>query len=372
VAVGGYHTVNATMGGHVLVPTIDFASGPDPHGTDASVSAHWTVGGMAATSASCAASGITRVRVAVLAPTGPIELAPLVTACTAGSIDTRPMTVLAAGDVVLQLQALSAQDAVLFSGPLAMTTVPHGPAHVALYADAPVDFGAVAFDPHGSDANVAYAWTLDRQMPAVDLCDAVGVTTVALVLYDASDTSRAHGVDLATAACSRGSFDSAGSPIVRAGSYLATLEARDAMGGVRASAPWSAGPITVVAGAVLTEPTVDFAFPTTLAVTLDWELPMSTGTGTCASAGVATMTYTLAEHASGTVVAQATSIPCSEAISFDAMHVPTLGAAAGYDLVAHGVSADMAHTWASPPMQCSNFAVQAGGITFEACVVASM
>jgi hypothetical protein len=372
VSVGPRSTINATPSGHVIVPTIDFASGPDPRGTDATVSAHWTVGGATPTSATCGALGIDHVRVAVIASTGPIEIAALTASCSVGVIDTRPTPVLAAGNVVLALQAVDAHGAVLFSGAMATTTIAHGPVHVSLYGDVPVDFGSGGFDPRGTDASLVFGWTLDHQMAAVDLCDAVGVTDAALVLFDAADAAHAHGVVVASAPCSRGTFDSSGSPILRAGSYFATLEARDASGAVRASSSWGATPITVTAGTPVVGPTSDFAFPTTLAVTLDWALAMGTGTGTCVSAGVGTMTYSLTEHASGTVVAQATMQPCADTLSFDATSAPTLGNAAGYDLSVHGVSTDMSHAWATPTMQCSNFSVASNEITFEACVVASL
>jgi hypothetical protein len=107
VATGSSHLVTARFGGHVLVPAVDFVSGPpvfDPIGTDASVEAHWTVEGTTPTVSSCSALNIDRVRIAFFAPgeTTPREYTSLTANCEAGFFDTRPDRVLRAGTYTVQ------------------------------------------------------------------------------------------------------------------------------------------------------------------------------------------------------------------------------------------------------------------------------
>lgn len=364
VAQGGRHQLVATAGGHAVVPVVDFVSGYDPSGTDASVSAHWTIDGVPPTNATCTALGIARVRIAAFHGTRAIELAPLTSLCGTGVIDTRPLAVLAAGDVVLQLQALDAHQTVLFSGAMVMEHLSVGPTHLALYDDVPVDFASSTFDPRGADATVGFSWTLDHQTASIDACDSVGAATVALVLFAHDDTARAHGIAVAQAPCSRGAFDSGAMATVRAGAYFAAIDARDAMGVVLSTASPSDTPFAVTAGSRFAVPAVDLAFPTTLALTLDWGNPVTGGSASCADAGVTTMGYALVERGSGVTVEQRGAIPCTQRLVFDAVRTPGFGAGT-YDLSITGSSAT--HAWHTTPPQCTGIDVTSGAIVWDAC-----
>lgn len=367
VAQGNRYSLVATPGGHAVVPVVDFVSGYDPSGSDASVSARWTIDGVAPSSVSCAALGIARVRVVAFHGTRPIELAPLTATCSAGLVDTRPMAVLASGDVVLQLQALDVHQAVLFSGAMAMLHVAAGPTHVALYDDVPVDFeSSGTFDPHGTDATLSFAWTLDHQAASIDVCDAVSAGTAALVLYAADDAARAHGVAVAQAPCHLGAFDSGTTALVRAGAYLASVELRDTSGVPVAGASPSATPFAVTAGARFVVPSVDVAFPTTLAVSLEWASPATGAGASCAGAGVTTMGYSLVERGSGLTVEQRGAVPCATRLVFDAVRTPGFGAGT-YDLSVTGSAGSRA--WHTPSTECTGIAIAAGAIAWDACFV---
>jgi len=368
VAHGEHHTLVTTQGGHAVVPVVDFISLYDPAGTDASVSAHWTIHGVTPSSASCDALGVTRVRVAVLHGGRTIELARLSASCTTGVIDTRPNPILAQGEVTLQLQALDAHDTVLFSGAMAMEHVTTGPTHVALYGDVPVDFVSSAFDPHGTDATISLAWTLDRATASIDVCDAVAADSVHLVLYAQDDAARAHGVSIAQAPCYMGGFDSGATALVRAGTYLVSVQARDVTDATLVDVAPSAAPVEVAVGSALSFPNVDLAFPTTLTLTLDWGDPMTGATSTCVGAGVDTMSYTLTERVSGAIVAQASAIACAQRVSFDAAHTTGFGAGT-YDLAISGVGAT--HTWHSRMTECTGIVVAADTIEWQACRIAT-
>lgn len=368
VAQGSRHQLVASAGSHAVVPVVDFVSGYDPTGTDASLSARWTIDGVAPSASACIALGVSRVRIAALHGSQVVEIAELTATCDAGMIDTRPRPVLAAGDVVLQLQALDAHQGVLFAGAMAMLHVPSGPAHVSLYDDVPVDFTSGAFDPHGSDATTSFSWTLDHQTATLDACDAVGATTVALVLYAPDDTARAHGVSIAEAPCHVGAFDSGTTALVRAGAYLAAVEARDVGGHVVSSASPSDTPFAVTAGTRFAVPAVDLSFPTTLTVSLDWA-DRATGAGaTCAGAGITTMGYALVDRATTTTIEQRGAVPCAERLEFDATRTPGFGAGS-YDLRITG--SDGTHAWATGATECTAIDVPDGGIAWTACFVAS-
>lgn len=365
VAQGDRHSLVAAAGGHAVVPVVDFVSGYDPSGTDATLSARWTIDGVPPTGAACLALGVTRVRVAAFHGTRAIELAPLTATCATGVIDTRPLPALAAGDVVLQLQALDAHQVVLFSGAMVMLHVPSGPAHVALYDDVPVDFTAGTFDPRGSDSGVSFRWTLDHQTPSIDVCDSVNAATAQLVLYAHDDTGHAHGVPVAQAPCHLGALDTGATGAIRAGTYLASVEALDAAGNVIASASPSSTPFAVAAGTPLDVPTVDLAFPTTLTITLDWQDPVMGGAATCATAGVLTTSYMLVDTATGTAIAHADG-PCLERISFDVATTPAL-VTGTYDLAVSGGNAS--RTWHTSSPECRGLTVVDGTIQWDACFV---
>ena len=364
VVRGGHQSITAVADDIVTIPGIDFSSGYDPSGTDATLSAHWTIHGGAPTAATCEALGIARVRVAIFHGSRVIELARLTGTCESGAIDTRPIAVLAAGDVVLQLQALGSDGTVLFSGAMATEHVGAGPTHVALYDDVPVDFASSTFDPHGSDAAIDFAWTLDTQAASIDVCDSVDADTIALVLYAADDTARTSGVTLASGPCRTGTYAS-GSPIVSAGSYLVSIEALDAGGTMVASTNVGTTPLVVAAGAPWVVPPTDLSFPTTLTVTLDWGDPSTGAASTCTAVGVTAMGYTLSDHVTHASIAQQDGLPCTQRLSFDG--TTSVGLVTGsYDLAVHGTGM---HTWHTTATECVNLPVTTGRIAWSACLV---
>ncbi len=369
-AAGTRHPVTAFAGGHLSVPPVDFVSAAalDPRGTDASVSAHWTVEHAVPTSASCAALGIARVRVAFYDGATVVEIAALTSACDGGVIDTRPARVLRAGHYTVQFQALSSAGIVLGTGAMASVDASVG-GHLALYGDAPVDFSStpVAFDPIGVDATVSYAWTLDGRAPTLESCYAVGASEVHMVMFAADDTAFAHGVSIAQAACRDGAFDSRPTSVLRAGRYLVSIEARDDAGlVVQTSAP-TLDPFDVPSGAHVDVPAVDLVFATTLTFAIDWATPGGSIAANCVAAGVDSFSYALVDDATGVMLGRRDAVACSGRVSFEESVTPGFGAGT-YSLFLAGAITDGTLHWRPMAGSCSAVTVASGSIAFDQCL----
>jgi hypothetical protein len=179
----------------------------DPVGTDASVEGSWTLVGAAPTVESCAANGITHVRVRVYDGAEYADPASLVFPCEDGAFDTRPSAVLADGIWTVQLLAVNADaatgEAVIDSGPMmTFDTVVEG-GHIVIPT---ADFMGDA--PAGT--RIEGSWTIDGAAPTTDGCAALGIDEVLLDIV-----SGPGGARTLKYACADGGF----SEEVEPGSY---------------------------------------------------------------------------------------------------------------------------------------------------------
>jgi hypothetical protein len=115
----------------LLVVAVLFSSGCiadnggvlDPRGTAASVSAAWLIAGAAPSTDTCAARGITHVRVRFYRDDAFSDNPDLVFACELGAFDTRPRAVVSEGTWMMALLAVNAnaargEDPTVASGPI--------------------------------------------------------------------------------------------------------------------------------------------------------------------------------------------------------------------------------------------------------------
>lgn len=345
---------------HTRVST-NFTSGThfDPRGPDATAQARWTVEGRAPTAASCAALGIAEVRIAFQNGSSWYEHPDLVVPCSVGEIDTRPTPVIRAGNWILQVQALNAGGAIVAQGMAASLNVTNG-SHVVMEA---IDFRSAAFQPMGSDASVEARWALNTRMPTTDSCFAVGIDRVRVVLFAATDTAFENGVPVVQVQCAQGRLDSRPMRVIRAGRYLWALEAIGADGRI-VSEYSEMTPIDIPVGSHLELPLVDFMFPTTLTIALEWQAPTGGAYTTCAAAGVARYSYTLRRD--GAIVATADLRPCQDLVSFDM--ATTSGFAPGrYALYFEGFNGAGRKQWAVLPSTCDSIRVDNGALVLETC-----
>lgn len=362
VAAGAPSLARLAANDHTRVST-NFSSSvpPDPRGTDATIEARWTIDGTPPSSASCRALGISDIRVAFQTGTGWYEHPDLVVPCSVGSIDTRPTAVIRAGTWTLQIQALDAGGAIVGQGMMATVAVTPG-SHVVMDA---IDFTGGAFDPLGRDATVEGRWQLNTRMPTSDTCFALGIDRVRFVLFAATDTAFENGVTAFQVQCSDGRLDSRPTAVIRAGTYLWALEAIDSTGALVTEYSEMA-PLAIAAGGHVILPTVDFQFPTTMTLGLEWQAPGGAYT-TCAAAGVATYSYTLRRE--GSIVATADARPCQDLLSFNA--TDTAGFTPGtYALYFEGFNGAGRKQWSILPSTCDAIRVENNGIFFDTCAAA--
>lgn len=367
VATGPERPISAAFGGHVMVPSIDFVAGFDPLGSDASVSASWTIERMPPTAGNCAALGIDRVRIAFFDGGSAREYTALSAACAGGSFDTRPERVLRAGTYTVQFQAVDRSGAVLGAG--AMTTITATPGgHVSLYDGAPVDFSSGGFDPMGSDATLRATWTLNDGPANVNTCFAVGIDQVRILFHPPTDTDFNEGVVVAVEDCAAGLIDSRPGRVLRAGTYLASVEAVDSAGELLSVFTPTLSPFTVSAGDDVNVTGTDFMFPLTLTIGLDWQRGLGGPPGSCAAAGVSIMNYTLINESTGTPVFSRSGVPCSELVSFEAGLTPGFGAGR-YRLYFDGDDAGGIKHWVVGSGMCTGIVVDnATSIAFDQCL----
>lgn len=320
VATGPERTLDATVALHVMMTSLDLTGGTptfDPTGTDASVEAHWTVQGTTPTVSSCSALGIDRVRIAFFDGGTAYEYTALTANCEDGAFDTRPDRVIRAGTWTVQFQAVDSGGNVLGSGAMATVTVAAG-GHLSLYDGAPVDFSSGAFNPMGTDATLFASWTLNGQAPSDDNCYAAGVDRVRVLFHPATDTGFEEGVMVAMVTnCELGLINTAPTPVIRAGSYLVSIEALDYDGNLISALSPSLTPFTVTPGSAVTVTPVNFTFDPILALAIDWESPAGAVTD-CAGAGVSTMLWRLANRTtSATIAMSSPSAACVEDLFFE-------------------------------------------------------
>lgn len=332
----------------------------DPIGQDVSLDGNWQLNGAAPDAASCAAADIDQVAVGFFdaGSTTPVFFGELTFPCSQGSFDTRPSAVLASGRYTTQWFALrdGANVGMGTMEILDVTAVTHATLR-------PVNFITTPgmFDPRGSDAQLTGDWSINGGAADATTCGDLGIANVEIWFYDEADTMLMDGVMVGTAGCAGGKFDSRPMPILRSGRYIATYKAIDSGGAVIAeSDPFPPGPmietLVVTTGVVMLAP-VDFVTETTLETTLSWDQD-DTATmvdGTCAMAGVATMTYTLSLGA--TMIEMMEDVACGDLLQFP-------GVAAGeYSLYAEGTDAMGRKLW----MGTCDMLIVESGIEMYAC-----
>jgi len=360
VAVSGRTGIRLNANDHVPVTT-NFASGTgfDPRGPDATAEATWTIDGRAPSSSACAALGVTDIRIAFQNGAAWYEHPDLVAPCSVGSIDTRPTPVILAGSWTMQVQALDAAGGIVAQGMMATLSVTPG-SHVIMD---PIDFTGGAFNPMGTDATVDGSWQLNTRMPTSDSCYAVGIDRVRVVLFAATDVAFENGVPVFQVQCSSGRIDSRPMSVIRAGTYLWALEAIDASGEIVTEYS-EMTPITITPASHLELPLVDFMFPTTLTLGLEWQAPTGGAYTTCAAAGVATYSYTLRRDAS--IVATADVRPCQDLVSFNATDTGGFGPG-NYALYFEGFNGAGRKQWSVLPATCDAIRVDNNGIVYDTC-----
>lgn len=367
VAVGPERSITATVGGHVMMTPIDFVAGFDPIGTDASVEAHWTIERMPPTAGNCAALGIDRVRIAFFDGGTAREYTALSAACAGGSFDTRPNRVLRAGTYMVQFQAVDRSGTVLGAGAMTTITATAG-GHVSLYGGDPVDFSSGAFNPMGTDATLRATWTLNDGPANAGTCFAVGIDQVRVLFHPPTDTDFNEGVVVAMANCSAGQIDTRPSRVLRAGSYLASVEAIDESGALVSMFMPTTTPFTVTAGSDVNVTGANFDFPMTLTVGLDWQRGLGGPPGNCAEAGVAVMNYSLINEVTGTPVFSRSAVPCGELVSFEMGLTPGFGTGR-YRLYFDGDDAGGRKHWVVGTGICTGIVVDnTNSIVYDQCL----
>lgn len=360
VAAGDRTSIRLIANDHGRVST-NFVSGGgfDPRGSDGTLEASWTIDGAAPTSATCNALGITDVRVAFQNGATWYEHPDLVFPCSVGFADTTPTGVIRAGTWTMQVQALDSAGAIIAQG-MAVTLDVVRNSHVEM---SPIDFTGGAFNPMGTDATVEASWQLNTRTPTSDSCYALGIDRVRFVLFAATDVAYENGVTVFQVQCSSGRLDSRPMPVVRAGTYLWALEAVDSTGLIVTEYS-EMTPITVPTASHIMLPLVDFQFPTTLTLGLEWQSGVAGAYTTCAGAGVGTYSYTLRRE--GSIVATADARPCADLISFNS--TDTSGFTPGnYALYFEGFNGAGRKQWSVLPATCDAIRVDNNGVVFDTC-----
>lgn len=238
--VGQGEVVHASItasGSHVTVPSVNFSAGAfNPMGSDATVSAAWTLNGRAPTSDRCYAAGIDRVRLVLFAATD-VAFENGVTVyeqgCSAAAFDSRPMAVLRAGTYLWALEAVDSSNAIVADYSETATVTITAGSHASFPT---IDYALPTTLAVGLD------WT--SPAGAATTCAAAGVQTFSYTL------SRSDGVIIATAdrqACQELlAFDSMFTSGFGSGTYSLYFEGFDSLGTKR----WSVLPGTCTGVAV--------------------------------------------------------------------------------------------------------------------------
>lgn len=340
----------------------------DPVGTDATVQGNWTINGRAADSAGCNALGVTTVRLAFYNEGSALYLDTLEAPCSQGEIDTRPRGVLRAGVYEVAWEAFNGTSRVAMGGRHTIRAEVGG--HVVV---PPVDFVAsmMGFMPLGSDATVETSWTLNGRAPTASSCAAVDFDTLRIVLYPADDVDFENGIPVISGNCEDGEIDTRPDSVLRAGTYLWSLEAVDKFGEIIGSL-FATEPVTVVPGHVMF-PALDLDFPTTLGISVSFESPATGLPSTCAEAGVSTMGWRLFRSGEVTPIIQQNSMPCREYISFDSATHAAMGFGSGtFRFEFSGNGAGGTPMWQTDNDDCPAVLVGNGELVSASCTASLM
>lgn len=276
-----------------------------PIGNDFSLSGTWTLNGAAPTAAACNAAGIARVGVIFIDGGVKYRFNEFEFPCSQGSFDTRPRLVLADGVYQTQWQAYNASGAEITGmsmTPLPLDTTALVPgAHINL---APVNYvtGNV-FNPIGDEVSIAASWTINGVTPTVSLCAAAGIDEVGIAFYDAGIKYTFNELRFP---CEQASYDSRPNRILRRGAYTTQWLAYDSAGNELTAMAGTMLPLDVsmstITHANLAPANYVVDLPESLTINLAWDTnpdPVTMADGTCATAGVDTMTYRIFNTGTG-------------------------------------------------------------------------
>ncbi len=287
---------------------------------DYSLTGSWTINGLPANSANCSAAGIANIRV-VVNNSGGATVFQRTDACSNAGFNAG--FVLDQGNFFSQWFALGPSGAVVgMSSMEAFSTTALAPGSNVMLA--PHDFvGMAGFNPLGTDGSLSAEWQIDGATPNTTNCTAAGIANVRIRFYESTDTTYAAGVEVARGTCASGKFMSEPMRILRAGTYLTSIDALDASGAEIGSYR-SPSPLVVMAGVNHMLMVANFTTAPAgeeLAINLTWDLTVG-GTmtdTTCAMAGVGTMSYTLCAGTTApcaTPIDSMTDVPCGAAVVF--------------------------------------------------------
>jgi len=281
----------------------------DPTGGDIDVDAAWTIDGIAADAAGCAALGADTVQLEVRDAAGVASYIDpsWSAACSSGGFVTTPTLV--AGTYQVRLLAESSTGATVDQTDFSTVTAAAGETIV-------IDADFVS--PAPTDATLAGSWEIDGVIADATSCANAGIDAVVLsIANDAagSDIFIEYEFD-----CALGSFDSrtdgTGVTVPIGPMYFSQWLAVDAADNVLASSDFlELQVVSPTTHANLAIP--NFPGGTTLIVNFLWETDFGTGVyGTCAEAAVDTMGYDLYDSFDARYLAEF-DIFCEDQLIFD-------------------------------------------------------
>jgi hypothetical protein len=328
----------------------------DPRGTAVSLEGDWTIDGAPADATNCSAAGITDIRLVFLEGSREYRYTradygdgALEWACANGNFNTGT-GVLDHGLYSVFWEAVLSDGRTAASDPFTVDVVSAGITHFDLG-----QFQITTSPPAG--ATLGAMWTIDGAAPDAASCTAAGLAEVRFILFDASDTSRTSGTEIASAPCADGQYMSA-TGILAEGSYLTRITGVDGSGAVVAM--YDSPDVLVVDLSLNTHynlMAVNFTTtppPPTLRVNFGWDTdPSATMVDAdCATAGVTTMNYMLTLQPAGSpVLDEDYDIACLDTFDWTDL------APGEYRLFVEGF-VDTVKTWES--MACDMYVVDSG------------
>ncbi len=324
----------------------------DPIGGNVGLEGNWTIDGLPADAASCAAAGIANVELRLYDRFGSEFFSDVqhVEACAVGTLSTtarfRP------GTYRVLWVATDASGRSVFRSGFDTITARDGDIIVA-NTDLPSVPPVTEFNPRGTEVTLSGEWQVNGAIPDSFNCAETNIATVEVVFYDSDGTSPYTDRDF-TFACETGSFVRPNS--LAAGAYKSQWRALDAAGGIIAEDEIL--DLVVSPGdATLRTPNFVIEFAPTLDMTLAWQ-GIDTFTS-CAEATVGTFDYDLRDS-TGATVSTMTGLGCTESLEFSDIAPGT------YQLDVIGYFTDGSQGWASI---CDSLVVDATGRSEYICNV---
>jgi len=217
----------------------------------------------------------------------------------------------------------------------------------------------VTFNPLGDELSVEGAWLINGVPADATTCGAAGIDEVQVVFIDGGVDYR---FDQFTFPCAQGSFNTAPTLVLDRGVYTTEWRAYDALGVEthRGGALGLDTSLQAIGGHVILA-TADFvatAAGPSLGVNLGYETVGGLEGQDCATAGVDTISYMLADS-TGTTVDDMTDIACGTRIDWTEIAADT------YSLYIEGTSATGTKDWMAT---CTGLIVGTGAADWD-CVV---